>query len=65
MNHRIPRAALAIVIALLPVLMVGAVALVTGYADRGEVFWAVVCTALLLVFAAHRRREWERSGRPR
>lgn len=56
------RAAVAILIALTPVLIVAGIALATGYTDPSEAAWAVVCTALLLGFAAYRRRRFIAGG---
>lgn len=50
------RTLLAIGLALIPMLLVAFVAAVTGYTDAPNAIAAVVCTALLLAFAAYRWR---------
>lgn len=54
------RAILAVLIALTPVLLVAGIAAFGGHVSLPNAAWAVVCTVLLLGFAAHRRNIWER-----
>jgi hypothetical protein len=54
------RIMLAICIALMPVVVVALVAWLSGYVDVRNGLMAVVCTAVLLAFAAYRRRDWIR-----